>query len=589
MELDVEQNLPKFPQYYPISAQQASLLPLLQPTLQEESMVQEWRQLGLRTAQLRDELALLEGHQKDLRDLQSQFDATTSLVRSIPPEVLQEIFSAYLQLAPETSVFDITKGPWVLCRVCRKWSAVMHSSSALWTVSIIGIGVWTAHKLRDPVALLKCFLERTGSTRDIRFSTTGTVVVPQLRDGLTEELLSILISISPRWRDVKFCRFKVTSLAPLSAIRGRLPRLRSLVFLARVLDTQLPTPVTFFDTAQELEELKFAGLELVDFQLPGYSQLRTVVDLSCRNIRDSTLHSVHILRDCPNLRSLKTYPGHWGDSSWQITERVTHSTLTSLTTSDVDLLSALILPNIVKLEIIPPQRSNKELAFVEAVFRIVSLLRISKCGLQILMLTDCQFRGDDLVMLLPLLPDLIELHVGYTLPLEQCLTQPDLAMGELISMLRATTDDANSEDEDSESSDSDGDSGGDSESSHSDAEDSELSDQDSNSEDGPKTPAQFIETAPGDDASEIPIYTMLPRLSVFCYSDLGSSKPLYFVDAHFLNLLKLRQRYGAGFKRVRIEYNSRTSPAVLRELKRAGLDISIFKKPHLKEPAFNLV
>ncbi|KAF8996575.1 hypothetical protein BDZ89DRAFT_1148954 [Hymenopellis radicata] len=279
-------------------------------------MVQEWRhsfdsplsELGLRAAQLRDELALLEEHQKDLRNLQSQFDATTSLVRSIPPEVLQEIFSAYLQLTSETSVFDITEGPWVLCRVCRKWSAVMYSCSALWTVSVISISVWKAHRLRDPMALLKCFLERTGSTRDIRFSTTVPSQFPNVRPVI-KKLLSTLISISPQWRDVKFSLFSFKSLAPLSAIRGRLQRLRSLRLVFRPGELDPETRVTFFDTALELEELQFAGLELVNFQLPGYSQLRTVVDLSRRNISDSPSARLTFCESAPIFGRLRRILG----------------------------------------------------------------------------------------------------------------------------------------------------------------------------------------------------------------------------------------------------------------------------------------
>ncbi len=571
-------------------------------------MVHDWRhsfdspisELDLKTAQLP---ALLEEPRKDLQVLQSQFDGTTSLVRNMPAEILQEIFSAYLQLSPETSAFDTMKGPWVLCRICSKWSTVMYSCSALWTVSDIGVDSWKAYRLRDPLALLKCFLERTGSTRDIRLSITSFFDLHYyFRSFPTKELLGVLTNISPRWRDVKFSRFSFIALSPLSVIRGRLQRLRSLVFMAGRQDAGLPAHISLFDTAHVLEELQFSGLQLVQFQLPTYSQLRAVTDLTFRTIRDSPLQALDILRECPNLRSLATDPGHYGGSSWHIAERATHSTLASLTTSDIDLLDALILPNLVKLEIISPtDMPSEDMDLVDALSRVMILLRFSKCALQILKLTNCRLTVDDVDLYLPLIPDLLELRIHYTLPLEQYLPEPGLAMIRLVRLLHAKTDDVNLADNDPASSSDSGGSEAAGASLGSDAEDAKLSDQNFDFEGGSETveeseaaKTQAVDNAPSDNFMASRESLALPKLTAFYYSDLGSSELLQFVGTHFVNMLRFRQRYGAGFKKVRIEFNSRTPATVvgmpwtvneLRKLKSEGLDISIFRT----EPALILV
>lgn len=141
--------------------------------------------------------ALSLTHAQMTRQLE-EHTALLSPIRRLPPELLAEIFQHSLPSYPQTP--RTSQAPLLLCRVCSQWRSISMSTSSLWCS--IGIDI----EAPSTLVTLQTMLERSGSRHSLDISLhfpPGQSVKHYTYDGhITEKILSAIISVSSRWRDL---------------------------------------------------------------------------------------------------------------------------------------------------------------------------------------------------------------------------------------------------------------------------------------------------------------------------------------------------------------------------------------------------
>ncbi|KAJ6488541.1 hypothetical protein C8R47DRAFT_978600 [Mycena vitilis] len=109
------------------------------PTSEEVVKIREWsasplKELARLEAEINHTHALLYDLQRSYRQLKASVDAHLALLspmRSLPPEVLQHIFSMTLPL-DRNAVMHASEAPVLLGRVCRGWRKITFATPELW-------------------------------------------------------------------------------------------------------------------------------------------------------------------------------------------------------------------------------------------------------------------------------------------------------------------------------------------------------------------------------------------------------------------------------------------------------------------------
>lgn len=122
----------------------------------------------MRIARAHAQMRLLERQRDAVQRRLSIHRARLSPVRAVPDQVLQEIFQHCLPDDPY-AVPNTRSAPLVLTHVCRRWRAVVQSTSELWSsIALHDRGVWN-YELE--VQMMKQWLDRS-RMRPIRMSIT---------------------------------------------------------------------------------------------------------------------------------------------------------------------------------------------------------------------------------------------------------------------------------------------------------------------------------------------------------------------------------------------------------------------------------
>ncbi|KAJ7146520.1 hypothetical protein C8R44DRAFT_757670 [Mycena epipterygia] len=157
-------------------------------------------------ATLEDILRKLRTMRKHALDHIHRSNIIVSVVRRLPADVLNEIFSYTVADAPRRRTID--RSPWILGRVCSRWRAISISLPKLW--SNINSSV--------PLPILTTHLERS--------SACGLTIRAIYSDT---EALGPIIDCSSRWETVDL-QMGVNMLPILERVHGNVPMLRQLKY-----------------------------------------------------------------------------------------------------------------------------------------------------------------------------------------------------------------------------------------------------------------------------------------------------------------------------------------------------------------------
>ncbi|KAK0441780.1 uncharacterized protein EV420DRAFT_1768951 [Desarmillaria tabescens] len=223
-----------------------------------------------------------------------------SLIHSLPPEILSEIF--LLALPSSYSVLEpLHAGPWLLGRVCRRWQDVAWGYPALWS-SFVLIDQEAPHRIQEEIGtrMVQEALQRTRQSKLSMTIWTGHI--------FSDTIVETLLQHSRQWEDVSFLGPSSSQWTQslLNSHPIHFPSLRSL---------SLAYPHSIDDIATTMGVIKDAPnlrcLQL-DVRVPNFDLSTVLFPWSCITHLDMTFSKfnwvgliVRLLRLCPSLEELK--------------------------------------------------------------------------------------------------------------------------------------------------------------------------------------------------------------------------------------------------------------------------------------------
>ncbi|KAJ6486906.1 hypothetical protein C8R45DRAFT_996397 [Mycena sanguinolenta] len=173
---------------------------------------------------------------------------TSSVVCSIltlPPEIIAEIFSYYMDMPIVCGIFWMGHSPLVLATVCKRWREICFTTCSLWSCVLINDECnWDdeAH-----LRFLQRWLARAGGhSLDIRLICSETIGV-----------LPTLLRYSSQWRNICLT-LDSSNIMALRTVHAPLVSLTSLSIVMPA--AKLPATVTAFGEAPSLREVSLSGL-----------------------------------------------------------------------------------------------------------------------------------------------------------------------------------------------------------------------------------------------------------------------------------------------------------------------------------------
>ncbi|KIY70420.1 hypothetical protein CYLTODRAFT_488096, partial [Cylindrobasidium torrendii FP15055 ss-10] len=232
-----------------------------------------------------------------------------STINGLPPEILSEIFLAFVQ----TVSFDVDDGPRMLESVCRLWRDITITTPRLWASFVVvsrpDHAVCTANTLN-------VFLKRSGAT-PLTFTFCAAFTT-----AATHPLLERLMDHSARWKDVSL-EIPLSLLPSLNRIHGRVGILHS-VSLRATGGMSAITDIAAFDDAPRLEKISILGnwssvkhIALPWSTLTSYAdETGTATDpcdlASAARLEHLTFRPLHPIPEAiylPSLKSLRVLSG----------------------------------------------------------------------------------------------------------------------------------------------------------------------------------------------------------------------------------------------------------------------------------------
>ncbi|KZP21096.1 hypothetical protein FIBSPDRAFT_861007 [Athelia psychrophila] len=221
---------------------------------------------------------------QELETLAFEHRALIAPIRSLPNELLSEVFEWSCALSPWDHDFPVS-----LALVCRHWRETAFATPAIWANITVGHYFQSDSSTKCGSAhQAKLWLERSANKSLV-------LKFPEPLDIYTElEIPEELISASVRW-EFLHCSLNHQSSSLFRPIQGRLPILQSLILVTD--ETVYLTDLDLFETAPRLREVLLftpavdGTLKLPFNQLTKLSIMRFLPSHEC----------LEYLRLCPNL------------------------------------------------------------------------------------------------------------------------------------------------------------------------------------------------------------------------------------------------------------------------------------------------
>ncbi|KII84347.1 hypothetical protein PLICRDRAFT_361699 [Plicaturopsis crispa FD-325 SS-3] len=293
------------------------------PDTQIHEVQSHIKRIASRIASLDADIARLQKPRQALASLLYSLKAAVSPLRSLPPELLSEIFLHCLPSSAEPYSFDPSETPNLLAQICTRWRAVALGLQPLWAAMCLDLD-----DLPD-LRLVALWLERSGTHSLTLRIAAGDEYCTLEQATAVAQMLELLAPHAPRIRHVAV-RVPVPRLQPLAVFSGRLPALFSLEIESTQNDAGGGDEFSFpsaFEDLPALRELRLPGPLFSDEMKLRWSQLTSFHAAVC-SYRDWFF----VLAECPRLKCFKIDSGeYWEeeetpDGYWH----TTHATLEAL-------------------------------------------------------------------------------------------------------------------------------------------------------------------------------------------------------------------------------------------------------------------
>ncbi|KAF7334544.1 F-box domain-containing protein [Mycena venus] len=160
---------------------------------------------------------------KDPSGLDSSWLKSTYPVLTLPPEIITEIFVAFLPNYPDFPSLRGIFSPLLFCQICQKWRAIALSTPILWRAICVDLTRGDSdRKIAADLQQLKTWLKRSG---DCPLSL-GLTHARKVTHRLVPQFLRAIVAHCQRWEHVDL----LIPFEYMDLIRGEMPLLRNLTF-----------------------------------------------------------------------------------------------------------------------------------------------------------------------------------------------------------------------------------------------------------------------------------------------------------------------------------------------------------------------
>ncbi|KAG5635628.1 hypothetical protein H0H81_010589 [Sphagnurus paluster] len=336
-----------------------------------------------------------------LCDLHSSLRSAASILRRIPAEILIHIFSQCLvhDFCDGESVLwndlDMTKPPWTLVRVSKRWRDIALAHQPLW--SCIRLNFWALEnggRHQPTLPELQLCLQRSGNhPLSISISDHYT------SSATSKQLFHHLVSFSEQWKYLQISG-PFTLLALATPIKGKISRLET---LGIELDGSDPcAPIDIFGVAPALRNVRIHPLEPLRKKAFGHPY---IFNLPWSQLTRLEVECLGILDDTPQLESCIL---GFDVSTFQSSEILRHTKLRSLVTRSAAALDRLEIPSLETLHFC------NIIDEPDALRKITSFISRSGCSLRNIIISKTSILVEsDLDPLLQMIPTITSLTIEY--------------------------------------------------------------------------------------------------------------------------------------------------------------------------------
>ncbi|KAJ7772175.1 hypothetical protein B0H16DRAFT_1409618, partial [Mycena metata] len=235
-----------------------------------------------------------DGRYVALYELIKPYHDLISPLRSMPPEILQEIFMACLP-TEHYAIMDTSQAPLLFGRVCSSWRSISLSTPTLWSSIHIVPSAIGPFESNDKFASLQAWLQRSGNC--------PLSISIKLGDSL-KDVVHTLLPYSRRWAALKvfdyvpYMASEIWSLTP-----EEVPLLEVFEITEDGWYGAEPMAMTFLSVPRNLRSISLASVQ----PLPSCSWTQITAlclrSLQCRFFGLTLEGTIGLLSKCVNLQS----------------------------------------------------------------------------------------------------------------------------------------------------------------------------------------------------------------------------------------------------------------------------------------------
>ncbi|KAJ7772198.1 hypothetical protein B0H16DRAFT_1714409 [Mycena metata] len=375
----------------------------------------------------RQKLMSWDGRYVALYELIKPYRDLISPMRSMPPEILQEIFMACLP-TEHYAIMHTSQAPLLFGRVCSSWRSISLSTPTLWSSIHMVPSAIGPLESNDRFTSLRTWLHRSGNCPLWISIAVG--------DGL-KDIVDTLLAYSRRWVALKLVDYVPYEASAIwSLTPEEVPLLEVFEFVEHAWYGAEPMAMAFLSVPRNLRSISITSV----LPLPSCSWAQ--ITALCLRSRQPTFFelrlddTIGLLSQCVNLQSCElSFPPYVHDNSSNTvlpsgTPAPAHVTLPHLTalslTTDLaptadfninQILDRLVLPCLAKLRLEGSLTGNEFTDMLSAVDQLVSR---SSCDIRKLFIVLPAGHVDSLLKCLRRLSRLVTLelrsNVDYGLP-----------------------------------------------------------------------------------------------------------------------------------------------------------------------------
>ncbi|KAF9035430.1 hypothetical protein BDZ89DRAFT_1062216 [Hymenopellis radicata] len=292
-------------------------------------------------ASLHEVITSMEEERERLKNVQKRYINLVSLHRTLPLEILSEIFLYTLSGDSDSNAFDASGSIWQLSHVCQRWRNVALSLHSFWSTMDIYFPQAAQHE--GDVQRLEAVIQRSRQGPLDIYLSDHMSDTQTSNSSILKRIFDIVLAESYRCRALHLSDWGGDLNMLYASLHNRLPRLEAVALDCTPLELEEHSVVSVFKDCPRLTKLTL-GRGMLGVEFP-WDQI-TELDLSgmdCDDDEEERRACMHLIGQCPSLEILSTPYWDPDDDDDSVSARITCSNVRKLDAISVPVTLTLPL------------------------------------------------------------------------------------------------------------------------------------------------------------------------------------------------------------------------------------------------------